>query len=83
MSVESSPSFSINKDTPFKAPLYFIIGVLTAVVSATLTWATLSREIEILRRDLGEAYRVNDAQDKRFANVEADVRWMQQQQRKP
>jgi hypothetical protein len=85
MKEESAPSFSVGTKTSVKLPLVYIIALVSAVATGTLVWAGLSHEIAEQRRDLGEAQRVNAAQDKRFENMESDLRWLERQeaQRRP
>jgi len=87
---ESAPSFSIKKDSPIKMPAYLLVSIISVAVAATILWTNLAREVWALQRDLIEAQRVNQAQDKRFENLEAgqadfaviknNVRWLERQE---
>jgi hypothetical protein len=78
---ESAPSFSVGTKTSVKLPLSYIIALVSAVVGGTLGWAGLSYQISEERRDVGEAQRINAAQDKRFENLESDLRWLERRER--
>jgi hypothetical protein len=77
---ESAPSFSVGTKTSVKLPLVYIIALVSGAAGGVLAWARLSSEISEQRRDLGEANRVNSAQDRRFENLEADFRYLERQE---